>query len=113
MIATVVELTTAISDASISDITVTPGAYYLVNSLSIGRSVRIRAQVPGSVVFDMRGQAKRVMSITQDDNAVIELSGLNMTGARLTGGGGGLIIGKGTVVLEECVVYDNTATLAG
>ena len=83
----VAELTSALSDATISHIMIASGHYGLSAELNVTRSVTIEAVVPGSVVLDAQASwsdtgsdMRRVMTINPGSSGVVNLVGLNITG---------------------------------
>ena len=131
------ELVTALNDAAVEKIVLLAGTYELLtdqidcggSALCINRSLTIEAEVAGSVVLDAMG-ARRVITVLS--GAAAKLVGLNITGGAVVGPnirykwrnpaldfldkdyssqGGGLLIEKGgTADLEDCNIFDNSAT---
>ena len=77
-------LTSALANTATSHIVLDPGTYYLSAELSVTRSVVIEAAVAGSVVLDARASSpsqRRVLFIDPGSSGVVQLIGLNFTGA--------------------------------
>ena len=81
------ELTSALSESSVSHIMIASGHYGLSAELSVTRGVTIEAAVPGSVVLDAQASSadvRRVLNINAG-SAVVTLIGLNITGGYVSG----------------------------
>ena len=106
------DLISKLADASVSRIIVAPGHYPLTAELSVTRAVTIEAAVPGSVVLDAQGSSsarRRVLNINPASASdAVELIGLNVTGG-YRWAGGGVHVSGGTVTLNSCNIYSNTA----